>query len=255
MIRQAHTYLVSAMSGATLIAIAIAAFVFLVSAQVFRDWPIAALGGNGDAGVSKAKPVADGASAGAAGVATGPAAGAKAGTRSGGGGASSPGQDARRRAELGEGRSSGDIGAVPAGTAPVTQPGGSAGSPADGGGAAPQSPSQPASGGAGGGSASSGGGQSGAGGGGSGGGGGESGGGGSAPSTTPPPSTSGAVTETVNGAVNQVDEAALGGTLGSTGVTGVTEGVVNGVAGPESTVGKVVDETVNTVGKLLGGNR
>ena len=48
MIRQAHTYLVSAMSGATLIAIAIAVFVVLVSAQVFRDWPIAALGDSGD---------------------------------------------------------------------------------------------------------------------------------------------------------------------------------------------------------------
>ena len=36
MVRQAHTYLVGAMSGATLIAIAIAAFVLLVSAQVFR---------------------------------------------------------------------------------------------------------------------------------------------------------------------------------------------------------------------------
>ena len=43
MIRQAHTYLVGAMGGATLIAIAIAVFVLLVSAQVFRDWPIAAL--------------------------------------------------------------------------------------------------------------------------------------------------------------------------------------------------------------------
>ena len=48
MIRQARTYLVGAMSGATLIAIAIAVFVLLVSAQVFRDWPIAALGGGDD---------------------------------------------------------------------------------------------------------------------------------------------------------------------------------------------------------------
>ena len=63
------------------------------------------------------------------------------------------------------------------------------------------------------------------------------------------------VTETVNDTVNQVDETALGGTLGKTGVTGVTEGVVNGAAGPESPVGKVVDETVGAVGGLLGGNR
>ena len=63
------------------------------------------------------------------------------------------------------------------------------------------------------------------------------------------------MTETVNDTVNQVDQTALGGTLGETGVTEVTEGVVNGVVGPESTVGKVVDETVEAVGGLLGGNR
>jgi hypothetical protein len=34
----------------------------------------------------------------------------------------------------------------------------------------------------------------------------------------------------------------------------VTEGGVNGVVGPESTVGHVVDETVNAVGGLLHGN-
>lgn len=83
MIRQAHTYLVSAMSGATLIAVAIAAFVVLVSAQVFSDWPIAALGGGDDrAAVSEAQPVG-GEEAGAAPVAAG-AAGAVA--RRGGGG-------------------------------------------------------------------------------------------------------------------------------------------------------------------------
>src|ERR1044071_5589855 len=56
MIRQAHTYLVGAMGGATLIAIAIAIFVMLVSAQVFRDWPIAALGDGNEAAVSEAQP-------------------------------------------------------------------------------------------------------------------------------------------------------------------------------------------------------
>jgi hypothetical protein len=34
-------------------------------------------------------------------------------------------------------------------------------------------------------------------------------------------------------------------------VTEVTEGVVNGVAGPESVVGKAVDETAGVVGGLL----
>ena len=43
----------------------------------------------------------------------------------------------------------------------------------------------------------------------------------------------------------------LGGTLEKTGVTGVTEEVVNGVAGPESLVGHVVDETVHAVEGLL----
>ncbi|HTT96326.1 MAG TPA: hypothetical protein VMF55_16770, partial [Solirubrobacterales bacterium] len=41
MVKQAHTYLVGALSGVTLIGIAIAVFVVLVSAQVFHEWPIA----------------------------------------------------------------------------------------------------------------------------------------------------------------------------------------------------------------------
>src|ERR1700734_4069035 len=40
MIKQAHTYLVGALSGVTLIGIAIAVFVVLVSAQVFHELPI-----------------------------------------------------------------------------------------------------------------------------------------------------------------------------------------------------------------------
>src|SRR6478752_4083697 len=57
MVRQAHTYLVGAVSGATLIAIAIAAFVVLVSAQVFSAWPIAGLSGGGEsAAVSEGHP-------------------------------------------------------------------------------------------------------------------------------------------------------------------------------------------------------
>src|SRR5688500_13713709 len=70
MVRQAHTYLVGAVSGATLIAIAIAAFVLLVSAQVFGDWPIAGLGDAQETAVHESQPVtgaaADPASAAAA---------------------------------------------------------------------------------------------------------------------------------------------------------------------------------------------
>ena len=56
MVRQARTYFAGAVSGATLIAIAIAFFVVLVSAQVFHDWPIAALGlGHDDSSVAPAK--------------------------------------------------------------------------------------------------------------------------------------------------------------------------------------------------------
>jgi hypothetical protein len=57
----------------------------------------------------------------------------------------------------------------------------------------------------------------------------------------------------VNETVNEVDEAALGGTLKETGVTEVTEGVVNGLVGPESVVGKTVNGVGETVSGLLGG--
>ena len=62
MIRQAHNYLVGALSGVTLIGIAIAVFVVLVSAQVFHDWPIAALSSHNDqssVAPAKALPGAD----------------------------------------------------------------------------------------------------------------------------------------------------------------------------------------------------
>jgi hypothetical protein len=66
------------------------------------------------------------------------------------------------------------------------------------------------------------------------------------------------VTDTVNQTVNGVDEA-TGGVLGGTGVTQATEEVVNGVAGPDSTVGQTVDKTVekvkDTVGGLLDGDK
>jgi hypothetical protein len=225
MIRQAHTYLVSAMSGAALIAVAIAVFVVLVSAQVFKDWPIADLGGDGDetAPVSQTehvRPPVD-------------VAGSAAGL---------VGADAKRA-----GRVSGNPGSVAthvlgtAGGGGVTGSGGSGNRGGDDG--TPSSPAQvptpsnlPSNGSAGAGSANGG-----------------AKGGGAGSGTAP--STAGTVTSTVNDTVTKVDETALGGTLHESGVTPVTEGVVDGVTGPESPVGKVVDETTGAVGGLLPGNR
>jgi hypothetical protein len=229
MIRQAHTYMVSAMSGAMLIALAIAVFVVLVSAQVFKDWPIAALGNGGSAGISNARPAHSPA---VAATATGGST-AKSGSTAG----AVPGTGrAAATKKAGADLTAVDGGASAPAGAGVTAGGGKGGSGGSGGGSgnstptsAPNSPSptasSPSSG-----SASGSGGSS-----------------GSSAASTP----AGQVTETVNNTVNQVDETALGGTLNSTGVTEVTEGVVNGVAGPESVVGKAVDETVGVVGGLL----
>jgi hypothetical protein len=227
MIRQAHTYLVGAMSGATLIAIAIAAFVLLVSAQVFRDWPIAALGsGDGGAAVSEARPAPgspggapDTGPAAANGQATSATGGAGAAAKgNGGSGAVGAGPTATIEGESGGGNTVVAGGRGQGGSSP-SAPAGSPGSPDP---AAPKT---------------SGGGGSGSGGG----------------STTSPTSTAGKVTETANDAVSQVDTTVTGGALQDSGVTAATEGVVNGVAGPESPVGKVVDETVNAAGGILGG--
>ena len=249
MIRQAHTYLVGAVGAATLIAIAIAVFVLLVSAQVFRDWPIAALGDSGDdsAAVSAGRP------------APGPALGGVAGSVAGERAVAARGATARpARSDVDGGSKSvaGSDGVVVSSgsqeaAAPVGSTGGGDGE--GGGGGSPQAvPGAPGPAAAGGGGSSSSSGGSG-GGAGSSGGSAESGGGGGGGGSAPP--TAGQVTETVNNTVTQVDEAALGGTLNNTGVTAVTEGAVNGVAGPESTVGKVVDEAVGAVGGLLGGKR
>ncbi|MFN8162713.1 MAG: hypothetical protein U0R26_02580 [Solirubrobacterales bacterium] len=222
MIRQAHTYLVGAMSGVTLIAIAIAVFVVLVSAQVFRDWPIAGLGGGGETGaVSQAQPAA------------GPGAGVAPGPEAGSTGANGAGTTGGPAANAGGGSVLTDTVEVASGGSHGAEPAGSGGkgagsesSPAQGPGSSERSPgSNP-----------------------SGGGGGNGAGGGTGSNTTT--STSGQVTETVNNTVTQVDETALGGTLNNTGVAGVTEGVV----GPESTVGHVVEETAGAVGGLLPGN-
>lgn len=231
MIRQAHTYLVSAMSGAALIAVAIAVFVVLVSVQAFRDWPIAGLGGDGDetAPVSQTEQV-------------------RPPVRVAGSGAGSNlvGAGAKRA-----GRASANSGSVATRGLSVTGGGGVTGSGGsgsrDGGAGTPSSParvptsSNPPSNGSSGAGSGSGGAH----------GGGASGGAGSGTA----PSTSGTVTSTVNDTVTKVDETALGGTLHESGVTTVTEGVVDGVAGPESPVGKVVDETAGAAGNLLPGNR
>jgi hypothetical protein len=233
MIRQAHTYLVGAMGGATLIAIAIAVFVVLVSAQVVKDWPLAGLGGGSDdAAVSEAQPAGSAVDAGAGST-------VKAGATAAGAGAGKATRDGANRAG-GLTATGGAVATNDGNGENATEPGGGdqAGNP----GGSPQATNAPGSGG--GGATSSGGGA--AGGGGKTGSGGQAGGGGS--------STSGQVTSTVNNTVNQVDESALGGTLGQTGVTDVTEGVVNGVAGPESVVGNVVDEAVGAVGGILGKN-
>lgn len=240
MVRQAHTYLAGAVSGTALIAAAVVAFVLLVSLQALKDWPLAGIGGGSDnSAVSSGQPAtgAGGASAaataGAAAVAPSPRPGADGNAR-------------QRGASADESKQ--QVGVATPGAPPSATPGSPAAeapapSPASGGGAV-TSPTQSTS------SSSAKGGGGGAGGGGGGSvslpGTGGSGGSGQ--------STSGAVTGAVNNTVSGVDQT-LGGPLGDTGVTKVTEEVVSGVAGPESTVGEIVDKVSETVGGLLGGKR
>jgi len=228
MIRQAHTYLAGALSGTALIGAAVVAFVLLVSVSALRDWPLAEIGGGGeDAAVSDGRGIAPAGTTSRSASETDAAAGVKqTGGRPGEGGA------ARQGVATTPGGPGGPVAQAPGPDAPASSPvGGGAG------GSAPQ-PSSTSSGTTGGGS----------GGGGSGSQPGANSGGGSAPST------SGAVTGAVNETVSGVDKA-LGGTLGETGATTVTETTVNGVAGPESTVGQTVDEVTETVGGLLPGKR
>jgi hypothetical protein len=227
------------MSGATLIAIAIVVFVLLVSAAVVKDWPIAGLVGGGDeASVSSARPASA-----ATDLAAAPAIGdgAKAAAGRDGAAASKDGGGAAGKPDSGNpsGQGSAGIEQDPGngGGSEETAAGGGGG----GEGSAPtQSPGGPSGGS--GGTATSGGSGGGSGGGGGGGG-----------TTTSSPSTQ--VAGTVNETVEQVDQTVTGGALEETGVTQVTEGAVNGVAGPESVVGKTVDEAAGTVEGVLGGNR
>jgi hypothetical protein len=223
-IRQAHTYLVGAVGGATLIAIAIVVFVLLVSAQVFRDWPIAALGDGGDdaPAVSESRAVDDAAAATAAtpGPASPPVPPAGGDGADGGGAASG----------LGGGASGGEGGGgAPAGSGGGSEDGGDGADTV----AVPQGPAS------GGGSASDGG-AVGAGGAGA----------GNAAS-----SPSAQVTKAVEDAVTKVDETATGGALDDSGVTDATEGVVEGAVGPESAVGQTADGAADAVGGLLPGQR
>jgi hypothetical protein len=232
MVRQAKSYLVGAVSGAGLIAAALVAFVLLVSALVFEDLPVAGLvGGGNDPAVSPAQPAAP-----AAALAKATAAPTGAGAKAGGAGGGNA-------AKVGAGASGGP------GTQGVEgggqqSPGGGGGGEATGGSGGGGGGSALATGGSGGGGAVT---SSSGGGGGGSTSGGEAGGGGATTTT----STSGKVTGTVNETVNQVDQTVTGGALEETGVTQTTEEVVNGVAGPESTVGKVVDGTVKTVEGIL----
>jgi hypothetical protein len=217
MIRQAHTYLAGAVSGTALIAAAVVGFVMLVSLQALRDWPLAGIGSGDSAAVSTGRPVGGAGNTVNAGARHAIAAGV-----------------AGKRAH-GTGRQRGGANSL-GGQHEVTAAGGS--SPAPSRGESPsgsESPSSSSTGSAGSTPSSAPGGS----------GGGPGSGGGSGQST------SGAVTGAVNETVSGVDQA-TGGALGSTGVTKATEETVNGVAAPESPVGKTVDKVVETVGGLLG---
>lgn len=264
MIRQARTYLVGAMSGTVLIGAAIAVFVVLVSAQVFRDWPVASLGSGGpdEVKVSDAKSASASTSAADAGGA--PAAKAAPTIATPATGRAPAGGNAGNRAvdratatapqvesaapdtTAGPGNPISVDPETPSGS-PESSDGSPAGKPSTPAAPAPSSP-PPSSGGNGGGNASPSNAR---------GSGGSPGNGVQLPSTknvTEPvtKSPSKTVTESVNSTVNGVDEA-TGGTVGETGVPKAAEEVVNGVAGPESPVGHTVDEVGNVVGGLPGG--
>jgi hypothetical protein len=256
MIRQARTYFVGAFSGVTLIAIAIGVFVILVSAQVFHNWPIPALTSHsGDSAVAPAKPVSGGAQTASTGTTTVPATIAPAPTttvsatpkpraaihhkHAVSGEATGPATvvETSDPSAVGDESSTG-AGESGSGTSSKT----AAPSPESGSSTGTSSPAPTTA------TGSSGGGP------------GTSGGGGTKTGTDPVETVTGstkqpseAITETVNGTVSTVDQTALGGTLEKTGVTEVTETVVNGVAGPESVVGKTVDGVNETVKGLLGG--
>jgi len=282
-IRQAHTYLVGALSGVVVIGIAIAAFVVLVSAQVFHDLPIPALSSSDQkaAAVSQGKALSSPdhravATTGGASIGTTQPDHATANANAAGGGQAgannsqpsanhqanpTPAQDATAPAEVVEtssGNGTGDQGSSSNGgnagshnSQPSTshQPSSSNGG-SGGGGNATSTSGTSGNGGSGGGTTTSTSGSTG---------GGAATGTSGSTSTSPPPTPvttakpSEAITESVNGAVGTVDEA-TGGALSETGVAPVVEEVVSGVTGPESVVGKTVDGVGQVVGGLTGGS-
>lgn len=224
LIRQAQTYFAGAVSGTALIGAAVVAFVLLVSMQALKDWPLAGIGLGGDES-SQGGPSRHGGTVGTRAGSTAPTAGPARGAAGG---------NAASQKEGGSGPRAG------VGTAPEPSSSSPAATPqpsAPGGGTANGSPTTSSS------RASSGGGAGSS----------PAGGSGSDSSGSGSQSTSGAITGAVNETVKGVDEA-TGGVVGDTGVTKATEEAVNGVAGPESVVGKTVDETVKAVGGLLGGS-
>jgi hypothetical protein len=283
MVRQARTYFAGAVSGVTLIGAAIALFVVLVSAQVFHQWPIAALSfGHDDSAVAPAKSLGGTAAQTAKATPT-PATPAPthvartAPTTP----KAAPTQTShhRRHAEDRPAKAADVTGAAPvveelpaATTGTESSPATTTSTPAptssstglSSSSAAPSNSSSGLNGGGGNaasasgsnggatsGSTSSGGGATSSSG--------NSGAGTSSP-TAPVTETVETVTKTpanvaagVNETVHAVDEEVLGGALEETGVTKVTEGLVNGVAGPESVVGKTLNGVGETVNGLLGG--
>lgn len=204
MIHQARSYLVGAISATTLVAVAVVAFVLLVTAQAVRDWPLGGLGLGGEEEIGTVAPVPPGLAAG------GEAVPAVAGATGGAGGSPGPGGATPPAAP-------------PPGGGTVTPPLGSGGS---GGGRAPAPVSEGGGGGAG---------QTPGGGGGD---------GVPVPEVPPGdfPAPSETVTDTVGEVVSGVDEA-TGGALEESGTKEAAEGAVEEAAGPESTLGGTVDET------------
>jgi len=232
MIRQAQTYFVGAVSGTTVVAAAVVAFVMLVSFQALRDWPLAGLGLGGDSGNDAVL---------SSGRAAGPA-GSKAASTAAGKASQIPGGRTHSKQSGNNGADVGDLIQANSASPDATVPGSTSPSPAAGGGS---SPSGPASG------AASSGGSGGSGNGGGGGSPGSPGGGGSGEGGSGS-SISGTVTGAVDNTVSGVDEV-TGGALGDSGVTPATEEVVEGVAGPGSPVGETIDGTAEKVKETVGG--
>jgi hypothetical protein len=233
MVRQAKRYLAGAASSAALIAVAIVAFVLLVSAEAFRQWPIGGLGSGDPPSLAPARSVEAAAAAKTRAVAAARAARGR-----------NRHESARRGARAGAGVR-GER--TQAGNVVADLPGAQAGSTdsvGSGGGETKPSPAEH-SGGSGQARPTAGGGNSNGGG---------SGGGGAGDGGGPRQSVSAPITEAVKETVSQVD-ATTGGTLEQAGVTPMAEEAVEAVAGTESTIGQTVDKSVQTAAGVLEAGR